>query len=214
MARNKQIIAQNRKVTLLFHPHQQDIIDLTPSLIMNGIEFERVETFDSLGVTLDENLTWKPHADQVDTKLSKYSGIMNKLKNHLPPDILKALYNSLVQTHSNYAIFIWGFKCNRLVKLQKRLVKIITCSKYNAHTDPLFKSTAILKVANILDLDALNFCYQCFHGKLPSYFYSFNIVMQGSQNSCNARQSEQIRTERTRVEYCNNRLKIFYHTLL
>ena len=27
---------------------------------MNGIEIERVETFDFLGVTLDENLTWKP----------------------------------------------------------------------------------------------------------------------------------------------------------
>ena len=48
---------------------------------MNGIEIERVETFDSLGVTLDEYLTWKPHTNKVATKLSKYSGIMNKLTN-------------------------------------------------------------------------------------------------------------------------------------
>ena len=133
---------------MIFHPHQKDIIDLTPSLIMNGIEIERVETFDFLGVTLDETLTWKPHTDKVATKLSKYSGIMNKLKNYLPRYIKKALYNSLVHSHLNYAILVWGFKCNRLVKLQKRLVRIITCSKYNAHTDPLFKSTEILKVAN------------------------------------------------------------------
>ena len=63
---------------------------------MNGIEIERVETFDFLGVTLNENLTWKPHTDKVATKLSKYSGIMNKLKNYLPRYIMKALYNSLV----------------------------------------------------------------------------------------------------------------------
>ena len=177
---------------MIFHPHQKDIIDLTLSLIMNGIEIDRVETFNFLGVTLDENLTWKPHTDKVATKLSKYSGIMNKLKNYLPRYIMKALYNSLVQSHSNYAILVWGFKCNRLVKLQKRLVRIITCSKYNAHTDPLFKSTEILKVANILDLNAIKFYYKYLHGKLPSYFYSFNIVTQGSQHSYNTRQSEQI----------------------
>ena len=91
---------------MIFHPHQKDIIDLAPSLIMNGIEIERVETFTFLGVTLDENLAWKPHTDKVATKLSKYSRIMNKLQNYLPRYILKALYNSLVQTHFNYAILV------------------------------------------------------------------------------------------------------------
>ena len=76
---------------MIFHPHQKDNIDLTPSLIMNGIEIERIETFDFLGVTLDENLTWKPNTDKVPTKLFKYSGMMNKLKNYLPRYIMKAL---------------------------------------------------------------------------------------------------------------------------
>ena len=99
---------------------------------MNGIEIERFETFDFLGVTLDENRTWKPHTDKVATELSKYSGIINKLKKYLPPYTLKSLYNCLVQTHLDYPILVWGFKCNRLVKLPKQLVKIITCGKYNA----------------------------------------------------------------------------------
>ena len=53
------------------------------------------------------------------------------------------------------------------------------------------------------------FYYKYLHGKLPSYFYSFNIVTQGSQHTYNTRQSEQIRTERTRAEYCDNRLRIY-----
>ena len=194
---------------MIFHPHQKDITDLIPRLIMNGTEIQRVEAFDFLGVTLDENLTWKSHTDKVATKLSKYSGIINKLKNYLPPHILKALYNSIVQPHLNYAILVWGYKCNRLVKLQKRLVRIITRSKYNAHTDPLLKLTEILKVANTLDLNALKFYYKYLHWKLPSYFYSFNIATLGSQHTYNTRQSEQIRTEHTRAEYCDNRLRIY-----
>ena len=47
---------------------------------MNGTEIQRVEAFDFLGVTLDENLAWKSHTDKVATKLSKYSGIINELK--------------------------------------------------------------------------------------------------------------------------------------
>ena len=116
--------------------------------------------------------------------------------------------HSLVRTHLNYAILVWGYKCNRLVKLQKRLVRIITRSKYNAHTDPLFKRTEILKVANILDLNALKLNYKYLHGKLSSYFYSFNIATQGSQHSYNTRQSDQIITGRTRAEYCDNGLRI------
>ena len=95
-----------KKKYMVFHPDQKDIIDLTPSLNMNSTEIERAETFDLLGVTLDENLTWKPHPE--------YSGIMNKLKYDLPPYILKALYNGLVQTHLNYALLVWGYMCNRL----------------------------------------------------------------------------------------------------
>ena len=74
---------------------------------MTGVEIEKVETFDFLGgVTLDEYLTWKSHTNNVATKLAKYSGIINKLKNYLPLHILKALYNSLVQAHLNYAILV------------------------------------------------------------------------------------------------------------
>ena len=58
----------------------------------------------------------------------------------------------------------------------------------------------ILKYANILDLNALKFYYKYLYGKLPSYFYGFNIVTQGSQHSYNTRQSDQIRIDRTRAE--------------
>ena len=54
---------------MIFQPHKKDIIDLTPKL----------RQFDFFGVTLDENLTWKPHTNKVVAKLFKYSGIINKL---------------------------------------------------------------------------------------------------------------------------------------
>jgi hypothetical protein len=42
-----------------------------------------------------------------------------------------------------------GHKADDFVKLQKKVVRIIADSKYNAHTDPIFKSLKILKATHL-----------------------------------------------------------------
>ena len=55
-------------------------------------------------------------------------------------------------------------------------IKIITSSKYNAHTDPLFKQLNILKVSDLYKLSQLKFFYKLSNGKLPKYFDSFQLL--------------------------------------
>ena len=80
------------------------------------------------------------------------------------------LYNSLILPHLQYAVLTWGHKVSRVTKLQKRAVRIITCSKYNAHTDPLFKSLNLLKLNDILDISALRLYYKFENKLLPRFF--------------------------------------------
>ena len=115
-------------------------------------------------------LTWKPHIDKLAIKLSKNAGILNKLTKLLPSFIMKNLYFSLSHSHLNYGILIWGYKCNRLAKLQKRLIRIVMLAKYNAHTDPLLKQAAILKISELLRINTLKFYYKYQRGKLPNFF--------------------------------------------
>ena len=128
---------------MVFHPYQKDISKLIPSLIINGIELERVDHIKCLCVILDENMSWKPHLDILANKISKYTGILNKLKHHLAIDTLRTLYFSMINSNLNYSILVWGFCCQRLIKLQKKAI-IISRSKYNAHTGPIFKILDIL----------------------------------------------------------------------
>ena len=99
-------------------------------------------------------------------------GTMNKLKRFLPQSILKLVYNSLVLPHLQYAILAWGLTHGRLFKLQKRAVGIISCSKYNVHTDPIFKNLNLLKLADIFKLNVSKFWYKLQHNCLPYYFNS------------------------------------------
>ena len=97
---------------------------------------------------------------------------MTRLKNFLPPYILKIMYNSLVMPYLQYGILVWGSCADKLFKLQKRSVRILNNAKYNAHTDPIFKSLHLLKVLDISRLQEIKFIYKFENSMLPKYFIS------------------------------------------
>ena len=97
-------------------------------------------------------------------------GTINRLKKFLPCEILKTIYNTLIQPHLNFSILLWGNNTKRICKLQKWAMRAITCSKYNAHTDPIFKRLNILKINDIYKLTALKFFYKLENNLLPAYF--------------------------------------------
>ena len=103
-------------------------------------------------------------------KLSKVVGIFKKLKKFLPTRTLLLMYNSLFLSHLNYCILVWGFSCDRIFMLQKKVIRLICNARYNAHTDSLFKQLNILKVHDILQLKALKFYYRYTKCEVPSYF--------------------------------------------
>ena len=211
---NKLSLNINKTKFMVFHPYQKEVLHLTPCLKIADTVIENVNEFNFLGVHLDSHMTWKSHTDKLALKLSKYTGILNKLKHYLPSYILRTLYFTLIHSHLNYAILTWGYKCNRLNKLQKRLIRVVTSSKYNAHTDPLFKITQILKLQDLLNLNALKFYYRYLHETLPSFFYCFGIATQGAHHSHDTRQRDQIRTHRSRTDYCENRLRVYLPKLI
>ena len=112
----------------------------------------RVKDFNFLRLTIDQHMTWNAHIQKISNKISRSLGIMNRIKRYLPQNILHTTYNSLILPHIDYSILVWGFKSSRISKLQKRAVRMISCSKYSAHTEPLFKSLSLLRVENILKI--------------------------------------------------------------
>ena len=108
----------------------------------------------------------------------------------------------------------WGFSSNRLVKIQKRLLRIIKNSKYNAHTEPLFKLTGILKITDLFDLCALRFYYRYRHKTLPNHFYSFDLSYHCSSHQYQTRYRDQMRTYRTRTHLADKTLRKYIPDLI
>ena len=68
----------------------------------------KVNCIKFLGVAVDEKLTWKPHLINLCTRISQTTGVLYKIRNCLPQDIMRIVYMSIVYPHLLYCSAIWG----------------------------------------------------------------------------------------------------------
>ena len=166
---NKLSLNVNKTKYMIFHNYQRDIKSCIPDVRINNQSIERVSEFNFLGLTIDEHLNWNAHIQKISNKIAKSIGIINRLKRYLPLSILRTLYNAFVLPHFQFSILNWGFKANKIVRLQKRAIRVITNSKYNAHVEPLLKKLNLLKISDIFRNSLLKLYYKYKSGNLPHY---------------------------------------------
>ena len=155
---NKLSLNISKSKYMLFHTSRRKVESL--KIKIDNTEIERVINFNFLGLTMNENMTWTDHTNKIANKISRTIGIINKLKHFLPIKTKIQIYNSLILSHINFGILAWGHECDRIAKIQKKVLRIMSISKYNAHTEPIFKSMNLLKVKDILKLQELKFYYK------------------------------------------------------
>ena len=87
------------------------------------------------------------------------------------------MYNTLILPYLSYCITIWGntYNCytNRIVILQKKVLRIITFSHRLAHTTPLFSRLNILKFEHLYKYHVNIFMFNYLHNKLPICYENF-----------------------------------------
>ena len=96
---------------------------LPAPLIISGTKIEQKHEVRFLGVIVDENLTWKKHINTLHTKMSRYIGIMYKLKQILPLKARIQIFHSFVQSQINYCSLVWGFSAKSYIEILFRAQK-------------------------------------------------------------------------------------------
>ena len=211
---NKLSVNVAKSKCIIFHHKKKKIDHIIPSLYMNDNPVERVTHFDFLGITLNENLNWSSHTNKIANKISICSGILNKLKQYLPSLILKTIYNSLIVPHLNYGILAWGYESNRISKLQKKVIRIITNSKFNSHTEPLFKYLRLLTVSDIFKLCCYKFYFKYCNSMLALYFQSWKFQVFSDQHNYNTRNKTKLTTLRTKTKYAEKCIHYYLSILI
>lgn len=124
-----------------------------------------------LGVLLDSKLSWKPHIDYISGKISRMAGIFSRLRHFIPKRTLIKMYNSILQPILTYGIASWGQACktltNKLLILQKRVIRSIFFAKTIQSAIPLFIDTKILPVTSQYLFLIAQLMYDVENNKVP-----------------------------------------------
>ena len=184
---------------IIFHNKNKNIQHIIPIIKINNIPIERVTYFNFLGVTFNENLNWNNHVDTIATKISRAIGILNNLKYFVPLYVLYILYNSLILSHCTYGILAWGKVNDKIFKLQKKAIRIITNSNYISHTTPIFKNLNLLKMNDIYKISVLKFYYQYCHDQLPYYLQSFDFTRRAETHHYNTRNKSALNIKKVNI---------------
>ena len=163
-------LSLNKSKTKCMISKKQRANIVKPILQIDGINIESVDHFNFLGLTLDSRMAWNNHTTNISNKCSRTIGVLNRIKHFIPLIVRILLYNTLILPHFNYCITAWGYQCDRIIKLQKKAIRIISIRTYNAHTEPLLKNLRILKIQDILILQTLKIYHKHRNNTLPTYY--------------------------------------------
>ena len=146
-----------------------------------GADWNLVGAFLTLRST--ENMTNNENACNI---ISKYNGIIRKVRQFLPSDSLPTLFNTLVYPYINYCAIIWADNNNShrdsILPLQKRIVRMCTNSVWLKHTNPLFQSLNTLKIQDLHSLQVGIFMYQFHHNLFPDDLFEPNYFTMNNKS--------------------------------
>lgn len=175
--------------------------NINPTLNIDGNVLEQVPNFNFLGLNVNQSLDWSTHLTALKQKLSRNIGILRRLRTQLPPNVLTMLYYSLIHPHLNYMILIWGYDHEEILTKQKQAMRIIHSKHFlYSHTDPLFKSSKVLKLNDIHTQAQLKFCHKYIHGELPHYFMNMKFETNNDKHDHYTRQNDELRSAKPSTE--------------
>ena len=146
----------------------------TLELSIDNVLIEQVPSVKSLGIYVDDNLTWHSHiADKLCKKIASAIGLIKRVKPFVPQSTLLNIYNSLVQSNFDYCSLIWsnGGKTlsNKLQKLQNRAARVITSSNFDVDVDSLFHKLSWKDLKSQRQIQNALMVFKSSNGLVPEY---------------------------------------------
>ena len=156
------------------------------------------------GIIIDQHLTWKNHIDYITKKIIRTTGFFCRIRLYVNQTHLKMLYNSLNYPYLHYGNIVWAnnypTRLDKLFKLQKKVLRIITFSSYTAPSLPLFTQLNLLNIYQINDFLIGSFSFSLSNKVLPLYFSDF-CLENAQVHEYNTRNSKQLHKTYNRTNY-------------
>ena len=176
---NKLSINIEKTKFILFRSKNKKInFDLKISI--NGKFINQVKKTIFLGIVIDEFLTWREHLDFISKKIIKCAAVISRIRHFSNLNTLKLIYYALVYPYLIYGNLIWGntykSRIQKLVNIQKKIVRLMTFKSYFDNSEPIFKDLQILSLPKINEYLTGLFMVRYFYlQNLPEIFENYFV---------------------------------------
>ena len=158
------------------HVHYHDLF-LQNSIIERAGDDCKENLIRFLGIWIDENLSFTGHLAKLKSKLNSGLYALASCSKIVPFKIRKLIYHSLLESHLHFGSIIYGAthhkNLGQIEAVQRKAIRVLTRSRYDEHSDPLFRKHEILKLGDLIQLNQTLFVRQYKNGKLPDSFTGF-----------------------------------------
>ena len=115
-----------------------DLVSNDFAVKVDNIPVERVTVYKSLGVSVDEDLTWKAHTEEISKKISAGLSVLKRISPTIPFETRQIMYKALILPYFDYSTSAWGHigigLTEKLQQLQNRAARIVTLSNYETRS--------------------------------------------------------------------------------
>jgi len=112
-------------------------------VLLDDVKLFSATSTKNLGVIIDNSLSWKPHLNQLISKINRNAAVIRRIRSKIDAKTALLLYDSMIQSHISYCTIIWAVISNIKLKnihiIQKRVLRLIVQSSKRAPSKPIFK---------------------------------------------------------------------------
>jgi hypothetical protein len=148
------ILSLNTKKTeyMIIGSYQRlNLIETDLPIYLGTEKIKRIKTIKSLGLMLNETLSWNEQVNAITTKVNRGLNVLKRLREFVDLETLLIAYKTLVQPYFDYCSQVWGgigsTLSDKLQRLQNRAACIIAKCVYDV------RSCVLLQHLNLDNLE-------------------------------------------------------------
>ena len=111
---------------------------------LHGQPIFRVEHAKSLGLIIDDRLSWSNHIKEICRNISSAIGALRHIRSLIPQSTGVQIHNALIHTHFDYCAPVWdglsSYLSEKLQKLQNRAARGILQANCEINSSPLLET--------------------------------------------------------------------------
>ena len=209
---NKLTLNAEKSSFTLFRSGRKKISNIPDYIEFLDNQIRRTTHIKFLGVTIEENLSWNLHINEICNKLKRLFHIFYNIRDYLSKENIKTIYYTLIYSRIKYGITLFSqagsSKLKKIQTLQNQLLKVLLKKEYRYSTNELHKSLDILKVNDIAEQEIATFVHKYFLNKLPPVFndYFKTLAQQHQRNTRNGHYLLSILSHKTDIPSSSMRI--------